>query len=1179
MPQADFVHLHSHSMYSLLDGACKTSAMAATAAEWGMPAVSITDHGNLFGAIEFYKEVKKVGLNPIIGCEVYCAIESRFSRKPARGRDNGANHLVLLAKDLTGYKNLIQLVTAGYLEGFYYNPRIDKELLRKHAEGLVCLSACVSGEIPHLIDREGIPAARSAVEEYLDIFGDNFYLEIQRHGIDKEAKINEGLVRLHKDMGVPLVATNDSHFLRAEDHEAHAALIAIQTGKMLDDPKRMCYPEGVFYKSPEEMRELFHDLPQSLEATLEIESKCDLELTFGEYHAPEFPLPSEYETADAFLEHLARQGLDKRCQNITPEYEARLQFELDIISQTGYPGYFLILGDLVDFSKEAGVRASARGSAVSSLVAYSLGITSVDPMEHGLYFERFLNPERISMPDIDLDIADRDREKLIDYVVEKYGRENVCQIITFGTMGAKGVIRDVGRVLDMPFADVDRISKLVPAELKMTLDKALEASPDLRAISEDGGVGQRLLKIAQQLEGLARHASVHAAAVVITPEPVTEYVPLYKSPKGQEVVTQFPFETVEELGLLKMDFLGLRNLTVLGDAVHMIHRNHGLTVDIDTLEMDDQATLELFGRGETVGVFQFESPPMRDYLQKLKPDRFGDIIALNALYRPGPMKYIPNYIARKHGSEKVVYHHALAEPTLKETYGIITYQEQVMELCRNLAGFTLGHADGIRKAMGKKLADVMEKYRNQFMEGTQEQGIDKESAKKIWSDIEVFSGYGFNKAHSSGYALVAYQCAYLKAHYPAEYMAANLNSEIGDIDRLVILIDECRRIGIEVLPPDVNQSFVDFVASGESILMGMAAVRNVGRTAVEALVKAREEGGAFPSLFDFCERVDLRAVNRRAVESLICAGAFDSVGAHRAQHLAGLDQALDQAQAAQAARSRGQISLFDADGMEEQAAVVNNHTLPTVPEWSERERLTREKEMLGFYLSGHPLARYSADLGAMGIRATGELENLPDGAEIKLGGLLAEIKSHTDRNGRPMIFAVLEDLDGTMDLVVFPDTYERCKDVLVPDAVIVVQGRMSGRNGRTSVQVEQALPVEKAREALADGVNVSLPQAVATPKRMEDLKHLMEQHPGDCALYLHLQQAERKFTVIRSRRLAVSPTEALFSQIQDLIGEDCRVWVSAESVRARRAARRPRAEPQAAPDRDAPISEPEAVPA
>ena len=1159
MNQDEFVHLHSHTMYSLLDGACKIEEIAQRAAGWGMPAVAMTDHGNLFGAIDFYRGMRDVGVKPIIGCETYCAIESRFSRKAARDVPSGSNHLVLLVKNAVGYKNLIKLVSAGYLEGFYYNPRIDKELLRKHSEGLICMSGCISGEIPHLIEREGIKAARAAVEEYLDIFGDDFYLEIQKHEIDREEKINDGLLRLHREMGVPLVATNDSHFLKAEDHEAHAALIAIQTGKTLDDPSRMCYPEGVYFKSAEEMHRLFPDLPQALEATLEIAEKCNLELSFDEDHAPEFPLPAGYETASDYLAYLAREGMERRCKQMTPDHEERLKFELDIIDQTGYPGYFLILHDLVRYSKEMRIRAGARGSAVSSLVAYALDITTVDPIEYGLYFERFLNPERISPPDIDLDIADRDREKLIDYVVEKYGRDNVCQIITFGTMGAKGVIRDVGRVLDLPFADVDRISKLVPAELKMTLEKALEMSPELKGISEDDDVGQRLISIARQLEGTARHASIHAAAVVITPEPLTEFLPLYKAPKGGEVMTQYNWHHVEDLGFLKMDFLGLRNLTVIGDAVKMIEQNHGVKIDVDNLPLDDRETYDLFGRGETTGVFQFESNGMRDYLIKLRPDRIDDIIAMNALYRPGPMRYIPNYIARKNGQEEVIYHHPIVEPTLKDTYGIVTYQEQVMEICRNMSGFTLGHADGIRKAMGKKLADVMEQYKNQFIEGAGENGVAPEAARKIWADIEAFSGYGFNKAHSSGYAIVAYQCAYLKAHYPAEYMAANLNSEIGDIDRLVVLIEECRRMGLEVLPPDANESHVDFAASSGAIRMGMAAVRNVGRGAVEAIVAAREEEGPFPTLFDLCERVDLHAVNRRAIESLICAGAMDSLGGHRAQLFAGLERALDMAQAAQADRQRGQISLFDSEEMQVQAAVLKDRVLPDVPEWKERELLSREKDMLGFYLSGHPLEKYKTDLVEMGIHTVKGLENLSDGAEVKLGGLLSEVKGHTDKKGRRMAFGTLEDMEGTVDLVVFPDTFEKIESDLVPDAMVVLQGRLSGRNGRMSVQVEQVLPMERARETLADAVNVLLGSEDLNAERLKNLKAIFEGHRGNCILYLYLQLEGDRPTVIRSQGLSVSPSEDLFSEIEKLTEGRARAWVSSENGRAKRAARRTRA--------------------
>ena len=1153
MKSSDFVHLHSHTMYSLLDGASRIEDIAQVAAEWGMPAVAMTDHGNLFGAIDFYRAMRDVGVNPIIGCEVYCALGSRFDRKSAAGLQGNSNHLVLLVKNYTGYKNLIKLVSAGYLEGFYYNPRIDKDLLRQHSEGLICLSACVGGEIPYLIEREGYTAAQKAVETYLDIFGDDYYLEIQRHGIDKEKKINPGLVKLHKEMGVPLVATNDSHFTRPEDHEAHAALVAIQTGKTLDDPKRMCYPEGVYFKSAEEMYELFQDMPHVLEPTLEIAEKCNLEIAFDEYRAPDFPLPERYDSASDYLGDMARAGMEARCKQVTAEHEERLKFELGVIDQTGYPGYFLILHDLVQFSNASGIRAGARGSAVSSLVAYALGITAVDPIEYGLVFERFLNPERISPPDIDLDIADRDREQVIDYVVQKYGRDNVCQVITFGTMGAKGVIRDVGRVLDQPFAEVDKISKLVPAELKVTLDKALDQVPELRQIAEDGDMGQKMIGIGKQLEGLARHASIHAAAVVITPEPVTEFMPVYKAPKGGEVMTQYNMHHVEDLGFLKMDFLGLRNLTVIEDTVKMVKENYGVDVDVDNLPLDDEATYRLFGGGDTTGVFQFESAGMKGYLQQLKPDTIGDIIAMNALYRPGPMKYIPNYIDRKHGREEVTYNDEKMRPALEETYGIITYQEQVQRLCRDLAGFTLAKADGIRKAMGKKLADVMEKYKLEFLESAMANGVEKEVAQQIWRDIEVFSGYGFNKAHSAGYSMVAYQCAYLKAHYPAEFMAANLNSEIGDIERLVVLIEECRRMNLDVLPPDINEGQVDFVAAKNEIRMGMAAIRNVGRSAVQAIVAAREDG-PFESLFDFCDRVDSQAANRRCVESLIKAGAYDCVPGHRAQLFEALDRALDMAQSVQMDRARGQISMFEMEVMQTQ--VVNDRSLPEVEEWTERERLAHEKDMLGFYLSGHPLERYRTDLSEMGMRSVNDLTGLPDGAEVQIGGVLTEVKPHTTRDGRPMAFGTLEDLSGTVDLVVFSDNFEKLREQLLVDEMVVLQGRFSTRNGRSSVQVENVMPIEQAREQLADTVNVLLPGDLIRMERLKSLHTLCLKHPGDCQLRLHLELERDHSTIVLSRQVLVLPSDALLREIAELTGGRANAWVSTEAGRARRAARR-----------------------
>ena len=980
---AEFVHLHSHSMYSLLDGACKIDSLAARAAEWGMPAAAITDHGNLFGAVDFYRSMKEVGVKPIIGCEVYCAIESRFERKPSRGVPSGANHLVLLAKDTRGYNNLVKLVSAGYMEGFYYHPRIDKELLRKHSEGLVCLSGCVSGEVPHLIEREGVKVAMAAVEEYLDIFGKDYYLEIQRHGIEREPRINDGLIRIHGEMGVPLVATNDSHFLGADDHEAHAVLVALQTGKTLNDPGRMCYPEDVYFKSADEMQTLFSDIPQALEKTLEIAEKSNLELTFGDYLAPEFPLPGGFESADEYLKHLAREGLEKRFDSISQDLHNRLEFELDLIVSKGLAGYFLIVWDYVNYAKEHGISVGpGRGSCAGSLVAYALRITDLDPIKYNLLFERFLNPERVSLPDIDIDFSDKKRDQVIRYVSEKYGERNVCQIITFGTLKAKAVIRDVGRVHDMSFGEVDRIAKLVPNDLKMTLDTAIQQVPELKKMADGDGPEAQLIRHARGLEGLARHASVHAAAVIIAPDELTNFVPLYKAPKDGKLTTQFDGPTCEDIGLLKMDFLGLKELSLADETVDLIQKEDP-AFDLTRIPEDDEKTLELFGRGETVGVFQFESPGMREYLMQLKPDRIEDIIAMNALYRPGPMQYIPNFVARKHGEEEVVYDHPGMEPILKDTYGIMVYQEQVMQIVQVLAGFSLGQADILRDAIGKKKPEEMARQKDAFIVGCKAHGVDLNLARKIFADIEVFAGYAFPKAHAAAYAVVAYRNAYLKANYPQEYMAASLNGEIGNIERMVVLIEECRRMKLEVLPPDLNTSYVDFVASETAILMGMAAVRNVGRGAVEAIVSARETDGPFNSLFEFCERVDLRAVNRRAIESLIRAGALDRLKGHRAQLLQGLDRALDAGQSAQAARQRRQISLFDMEGLADQSAVINNHVLPEEPEWTERERLANEKEMLGFYLSGHPLERFRADLAALGIRTSQDVGAPPGGSGSK----------------------------------------------------------------------------------------------------------------------------------------------------------------------------------------------------
>ena len=1136
MASAEFVHLHGHSEYSLLDGGCAIDAMAAAAAEAGMPALAVTDHGNLFGAIAHHRACTGAGIRPIFGCEGYVAIGNRHDRTGARGLAHGSNHLILLAKDAAGWQNLIQLVSKGYTEGFYYNPRVDKQLLRQHGEGLVCMSACVSGEVPHLIQEEGVDQAEAAAREYMEIFGDDYYLEIQRHGIEVEAKVNDGLLHLHRKLGVPLVATNDFHFLRADDHAAHDALVCIQTGKNLSDSERMCYPSGLYMKSPAEMQELFADLPGAIENTLAIAEKCRVELDFGRSLMPGFPIPSEFASADEYLRRLAQEGLERRYPKIVPEVQQRLDYELKVITKEGFSGYFLIVQDFVHHARESGVTVGpGRGSAAGSLVSYCLEITDTDPIRHDLLFERFLNPERVEPPDIDIDFADTGRDKVVRYVVEKYGEENVSQVITFGTMGAKAVVRDVGRVLGLPFGEVDRIAKLIPGELKITLDKAIQQVPELQQMAETPGEQGQLIEYSRKLEGLARHASVHACAVIIAPSRLTDYVPLYRAPKDGTVTTQFDGDTCKDVGLLKMDILGLKELSLMDEAVRLI-RQREPGFDLYAVPWDDGPTFELFSRGETVGVFQFESPPMRDYLRQLKPDKIEDVIAMNALYRPGPMKEIPRYIARHQGDEAADYDHPILEPILKETYGIITYQEQVQRICRDLSGFTLGQADGIRKAMGQKLPEVMERYQQNFAEGAVSKGVDRRTAEKIWSDIEVFSGYGFNKSHSASYSEVAYRNAYLKAHYPKEYMAASLTTDRTNTDRLTVLLDECRRMEVPVLPPDVNESAVNFVPTGAGIRFGLAAVKNVGAAAAGSIVAGREEHGASKDLYEFCERLDLGAVNRRVVESLVAAGACDSLGGHRAQLLEALERAMRNAQSVQDERRRGQISLFGGDSaleMEHQPA------LPDVPEWTETERLSNEKELLGFYVSSHPLSRYEKDLAYFATSLL-EIDARQDGDPVRVGGLVSRVSPSSDRRGKAMAFVTLEDLSGKAEVVFFSDAYDRCRDLVVQDAVVLVEGRLNRRNGVMTVQAEGAAPMDQGRQRLTRSVNVDLPYEAVSDQLLADLRRLCGEHRGTCDLLVHLRGAPAapggREPVVRSRSLRVNPTDELLHAMGNLAG-------------------------------------------
>ena len=1137
MATAEFVHLHGHSEYSLLDGGCHIGQMAGAASEYDMPALAVTDHGNLFGAIAHYRNCEEAGIKPIIGCEVYVAIGSRHDRAAARGLQHASNHLILLARDETGWRNLTRLVSAGYTEGFYYNPRIDKDLLREHRDGLICMSACVSGEVAHLIQTDDLAAAEEAAREYMDIFGEDYYLEIQRHGIDIEAKVNDGLLKLHKKLDVPLVATNDFHFLQADDHAAHDALICIQTGKMLADPptQRMCYPTGLYMKSPAEMQELFADLPQAIENTVAIAEKCDLKLEFGEQHMPDFPIPPSFTSSDEYLRHLSREGLENRYAEVTPEIQQRLDFELELIIKEDYTGYFLIVRDIVQYARDSGVSVGpGRGSASGCLVAYCLGITDTDPIRHNLLFERFLNPERLEPPDIDIDFADTGRDLVVRYMIDTYGEENVSQVITFGTMGAKSVVRDVGRVLGLPFGDVDRIAKYIPNELKITLSEAIERVPELQQMTGKNDAEGLLLKHALKLEGLSRHASVHACAVIIAPSNLTNYVPLYRAPKDGTITTQFDGPTCLDVGLLKMDILGLKELSLMDEAVRLI-RLHEPGFDLEAISWDDGPTFKLFSRGDTVGVFQFESAGMREYLSQLKPDKIEDVIAMNALYRPGPMARIPTFIARKHGQEEVEYDHPVLEPILAETYGVITYQEQVLRIARDLCGFTLGQADSMRKAMGKKLADVMEKCKKDFIDGAGANDVDRHVAQKIWSDIEVFSGYGFNKSHSACYSEVAYRNAYLKANYPKQYLAASLTNDRDNTDRLTIMLDECRRMEIPVLPPDVNESALNFVPTDKGIRFGLAAIKNVGAGAAQSIVDGRVEDGAYEDLYKFCERLDLRAVNRRVVEALVASGACDHLGGHRAQLHDALDVALRNAQVVQEERGRGQFSLFGGDSSAPQ--LEHQLSLPEVAEWTETEMLASEKELLGFYVSSHPLSRFERDLRNFASPLV-DIPEQEDGAPIRVGGLISRISTSADRKGNPIAFVTLEDLSGKADIVFFSDAYASNKHLIVQEEVVMVEGRLNERNGTMSILADSVLPMEHTRERLTRSVNITLPSEAVNDDLLNQLLKTCQEFAGPCDLIIRVESTgdAGHTDVVRSRSIRVNPCDELLRRVDALTG-------------------------------------------
>jgi DNA polymerase III subunit alpha len=1147
MSTSPFVHLHLHTDYSLLDGACDVSKVMDRAAEMKMPAVALTDHGNLFGAVKFYNAALKRGVKPIIGCEVYVASTNRFDRSPDSERPN---HLVLLCENERGYRNLVKLASMAYTEGYYYKPRIDKDVLARHSDGLIGLSACLRGEVAAALTAGRYESARQSAYDLQDIFGKgSFHIEIQDQGVPEEQRINPEIVRLARETGIPLVATNDCHYLTQADARAQEVLMCIQTGKTLSDTSRMKFASDQFYfKSYDEMLQVFGEIPEALTRTTEIAARCNLHLEKSQHVFPQFEVP-EGETLDTFFEKVTRQGFDERrsalerlradgrLRNPLEAYQERLDREIELIKQMKFAGYFLIVWDFIRFAREKCIPVGpGRGSATGSLVSYALHITDVDPLQNALLFERFLNPERITFPDIDIDFCMRRRGEVINYVTEKYGRENVSQIITFGTMGAKAVIRDAARVLDIPFAEADRIAKQVPNVLNISLKEALEQSPELRQMKESDPRVADLLTIAMSLEGLSRHASTHAAGVVISPQPLQEVVPLYKSSKD-EITTQYAMDDLEKIGLLKMDFLGLTTLTILDDAVKLIASTRGEAIDLPQLLTDDAATYELLGKGLTGGIFQFESRGMTDILRRVKPNRLSDLTALNALYRPGPIQMIDDFIARKTGRKNVTYDLPQLEEILAETYGVIVYQEQVMQIAASVAGFSLGEADVLRRAMGKKKREEMVAMRDKFMAGAAKNKIPAKRAEKLFDLMEQFAGYGFNKSHSAAYALIAYHTAYLKAHYPVEFMAALLTAEIGNQEKLTYYLNQCRDMGISILPPDVNSSDRTFTPSGDSVRFGLTAIKNVGEAAIESVLDSRKKLGRFDSLYQFCEHVDLRLLNKRVIESLIKAGAMDSLGAHRAQMVTALDRAMELGQNRQRQQSDGQGGLFGSLG---QPNPVRSITLPEVDEWTETEKLAAEKEVLGFYITGHPLEKYREALSSLTKFDTSSLDEIDQDAQISLAGILTGYRIRKSKKGDLWASGTLEDVKGTVELLVFPQAFQEIQSALKPDVPLLVRGRIRHEeNARPKIVVNEAQPLEAAVKKTKPQLLIRMDLTEAPQKLLDGLQDLLIAHPGDNPVVFELTQPGDFTARLRSRRPAgVQADEQLLKRLQGMYGPE-----------------------------------------
>ncbi|MBI4577759.1 MAG: DNA polymerase III subunit alpha [Planctomycetes bacterium] len=1146
MPVSDFVHLHVHSHYSLLDGTCTVGALVRRAAEQGMPAIALTDHGSLFGAFELCKQAKRVGVKPIPGIETYVA-GGRYDSRSER-EDRTRHHLVLLAKNRTGLRNLMKLSSEAYLRGFYYKPRIDRELLARHAEGLIGLSACIKGEVPGAILRDRPDQARELAATYRDIFAPgDFYLEVMDHRMEMERKAVVGLSEIAREMDLPVVATNDIHYMDPGDCEAQDVLVCIHSGKSYTDPKRLKFStDQVYFKDESQMRSMFPDHPEWVLRTREVAEKVDVAFETGVYHLPRF-VPEDGSTPESYLRHLCAEGLSRRYPAADARHRGRLDYEVRVIEEMGFVSYFLIVQDFINWARRQSIPVGpGRGSAAGSIVAYCLGITDLDPLRYDLIFERFLNPGRVSMPDIDVDFCQDGRDRVIDYVRGKYGEESVTQIITFGSLKAKLVVRDVGRVLGHPLSETDRLAKLVPdriadekGELKpATLGHTLETVPEFKAAYEgDPGV-RRILDTALKLEGLARHPGTHAGGVIISDAPVTEYVPLYKGEKTG-VTTQFPMDQVEELGLVKMDLLGLRTLTIIDRAVRLVREVHGVELDVLALDLEDRKTYGLFSRGETSGVFQFESEGMRSLLVQARPDRLEDLIALNALYRPGAMDHIPEFCNRKHGREAVVYFHEKARPILEETYGVIVYQEQVMRLAHELAGFNLGDADQLRKAMGKKKADLMARFERQFIEGCgATSAIPEAKAREIWILLAKFGEYGFNKSHSAAYALVAYQTGYLKANYPVEYMAALISCELADVDTAAQYVAEARGMGIQVLPPDVNESRFEFTVVGGRIRYGLGAIKGVGERAAAGIVAARDEGGRFRDLHDLTSRVDLVHCNKATLEVLIKAGALDGLGVHRAQNMAAVEGALRMGARAQADRRAGQLTLFEAFGSSVAEDAPAGALLPEVAPWDRRTLLAHEKEVLGHYVSGHPLDEHAETLSRFTTHSPGKLGPVADETPVVVGGLVRSVRPWQTKNGT-MAFVSIEGRDGAVDVVVFPDDYSRLRSVVVAERAVIVRARMRRRAGRDepSLVAEEVTPVEAALERFVARVVLEVPlpgKALTDLLALRDLLHL---HPGTTPVTLVFADGvgQRAHMEVGDE-LRVKASDALVREAEGLLG-------------------------------------------